>query len=205
MESPSLRPLALANQSQSHCWLEHFARSLRAHWLPAAAGSLVAQLLAATAAAAKATWARSEFAARFPPRKEVKAIIPLFSGTQTQGVASEPAWIIAGWNAMSTLSGKRVPGDSSCRLGVSVSVTNPGPCGLPGRPHHYPPWPHPGSGWLRQPTLARSDRSLSEMRIIFNTAGKKTARAYLGWKCLLTPLGCACFKGWQAVCYCGIL
>jgi len=65
--------------------------------LPAAAGSLVAQFLAATAAAAKATWARREFAARFPPRKEVKAIVRLFSGTQMQGVASEPAWIIAGW------------------------------------------------------------------------------------------------------------
>ena len=133
VESPSLRPLALANQSQSHCWLEHFARSLRAYWLQAAAGSLVAQFLAATAAAAEATWARREFAARFPPRKEVKAIVRLFSGTQMQGVASEPACIIAGRKAMGTLSGKRVPGDNCCRLGVSVSVTNPGPCGLPGR------------------------------------------------------------------------
>lgn len=146
MESPSLRPLALANQSQSHCWLEHFARSLRANWLPAAAGSLVAQFLAATAAAAKATWARREFAARFPPRKEVKAIVRLFSGTQMQGVASEPAWIIAGWGgggeAMGTLSGKRVLEDSCCRLGVSVSVTNPGPCGLPGRPPPTAPRDH---------------------------------------------------------------
>lgn len=69
--------LALANQSQSHCWLSISPRaSERTGCWPR--WELAAQLLAAAAAAAKATWARSEFAARFPPRKEVKTIICFF-------------------------------------------------------------------------------------------------------------------------------
>lgn len=59
---------------------EHFAPSLRARWLPAAARSLVTQFVAAAAAAAEATSVRSEFAARFPSRKEVKICLPPFFG-----------------------------------------------------------------------------------------------------------------------------